>query len=355
MTSLTKSDMRNAVNQVLKEMKDSGVRVADPKKLQTDAVDTMTFFPFLRPASDQIQGQPGTLLKLEGTVQMYYNSAGYYVPIAVFLSGDHPMRPPICKVKPTPEMMIKPNHQHVDVEGIVYLPYLHEWDRRSSLIEMIKKLSEVFSSDPFIFKRPPQQQQQAAAAPPPNTATANASKPAREPHTKVKTPKDGKSIHFRSAQPPPAPTESVRSLGLKGRELAKEVQTKAKEMDELDGVLENSFRCPISMEIMSDPVYAADGHTYEKVEMERWLQTKTTSPLTNEVPSRPVPRPCLIGSRAEKRGTGLVTCSWRTQSAVQRERTGTKKVVVWYTEGGSVVLNSVVNRRGGVVLNADKN
>eukprot|EP00961_Rhodomonas_salina_P212026 2862739-Rhodomonas_salina.2 len=86
--------------------------------------------------------------------------------------------------------------------------------------------------------------------------------------------------------------------------------------------------------------------------MERWLQTKTTSPLTNEVPSRPVPRPCLIGSRAEKRGTGLVTCSWRTQSAVQRERTGTKKVVVWYTEGGSVVLNSVVNRRGGVVLNA---
>mmetsp|Transcript_2953 Transcript_2953/g.9956 ORF Transcript_2953/g.9956 Transcript_2953/m.9956 type:complete len:81 (-) Transcript_2953:1645-1887(-) len=53
-------------------------------------------------------------------------------------------------------------------------------------------------------------------------------------------------------------------------------------MDELDSVLENSFRCPISMEIMSDPVFAADGHTYERVEIERWLQTRDTSPLTNE-------------------------------------------------------------------------
>jgi len=30
-------------------------------------------------------------------------------------------------------------------------------------------------------------------------------------------------------------------------------------------------------------VFAADGHTYERVEMERWLATKSTSPLTNEV------------------------------------------------------------------------
>ena len=32
-----------------------------------------------------------------------------------------------------------------------------------------------------------------------------------------------------------------------------------------------------------DPVFAADGHTYERSEIERWLQTKSTSPLTNEV------------------------------------------------------------------------
>lgn len=39
--------------------------------------------------------------------------------------------------------------------------------------------------------------------------------------------------------------------------------------------------CPISYEVMVDPVIAADGHAYERVQIERWLQDKKTSPLTN--------------------------------------------------------------------------
>jgi hypothetical protein len=39
----------------------------------------------------------------------------------------------------------------------------------------------------------------------------------------------------------------------------------------------------IELENVQDPVFAADGHTYERCEIERWLQTKSTSPLTNEV------------------------------------------------------------------------
>ncbi|EOD11495.1 hypothetical protein EMIHUDRAFT_247884 [Emiliania huxleyi CCMP1516] len=31
---------------------------------------------------------------------------------------------------------------------------------------------------------------------------------------------------------------------------------------------------------MSDPVMAADGHAYERTAIERWLATKSTSPLT---------------------------------------------------------------------------
>ncbi|EOD27759.1 hypothetical protein EMIHUDRAFT_204711 [Emiliania huxleyi CCMP1516] len=31
---------------------------------------------------------------------------------------------------------------------------------------------------------------------------------------------------------------------------------------------------------MSDPVMAADGHSYERTAIERWLATKSTSPLT---------------------------------------------------------------------------
>jgi len=40
------------------------------------------------------------------------------------------------------------------------------------------------------------------------------------------------------------------------------------------------FICPITTELMSDPVMAADGHSYERTAIERWLATKSTSPLT---------------------------------------------------------------------------
>ena len=64
-------------------------------------------------------------------------AAGYYVPLAVFLRADHPQNPPVCIVTPTPDMMIKPNHNHVDVQGVVYLPYLHTWSAgASSVIEV---------------------------------------------------------------------------------------------------------------------------------------------------------------------------------------------------------------------------
>ena len=40
------------------------------------------------------------------------------------------------------------------------------------------------------------------------------------------------------------------------------------------------FVCPITTEVMSDPVMAADGQSYERTAIERWLATKSTSPLT---------------------------------------------------------------------------
>eukprot|EP01012_Entosiphon_sulcatum_P031027 TRINITY_DN3868_c0_g1_i2.p1 TRINITY_DN3868_c0_g1~~TRINITY_DN3868_c0_g1_i2.p1 ORF type:complete len:612 (+),score=117.22 TRINITY_DN3868_c0_g1_i2:1125-2960(+) len=39
---------------------------------------------------------------------------------------------------------------------------------------------------------------------------------------------------------------------------------------------------PITLEIMFDPVIAADDHTYERVTIERWFTKKNTSPRTNE-------------------------------------------------------------------------
>ena len=48
----------------------------------------------------------------------------------------------------------------------------------------------------------------------------------------------------------------------------------------------DAFLCPISHELMVDPVFAADGHSYQRSEIEKWFATgaaagRPTSPMTN--------------------------------------------------------------------------
>ena len=48
------------------------------------------------------------------------------------------------------------------------------------------------------------------------------------------------------------------------------------------GSAPQQFDCPIDMDVMHDPVFAADGHTYERSAIQRWLAVHDISPLTNE-------------------------------------------------------------------------
>ena len=50
----------------------------------------------------------------------------YNIPVCVWLQENHPYVPPLVFVKPTSSMAIKASH-HVDTNGRVYLPFLHEW------------------------------------------------------------------------------------------------------------------------------------------------------------------------------------------------------------------------------------
>jgi Mg-chelatase subunit ChlD len=50
--------------------------------------------------------------------------------------------------------------------------------------------------------------------------------------------------------------------------------------EQLDKAI-HGFKCPISLNIMDDPVIACDGHSYERNEIEKWFKTNTTSPVTN--------------------------------------------------------------------------
>ena len=50
----------------------------------------------------------------------------YNIPVCVWLQERHPYVPPLVYVKPTSTMAIKTSH-HVDANGKVYHPFLHEW------------------------------------------------------------------------------------------------------------------------------------------------------------------------------------------------------------------------------------
>jgi hypothetical protein len=43
----------------------------------------------------------------------------------------------------------------------------------------------------------------------------------------------------------------------------------------------DDYLCPITQELLDDPVITSDGQTYERFAIEKWLLTNNTSPLTN--------------------------------------------------------------------------
>lgn len=46
--------------------------------------------------------------------------------------------------------------------------------------------------------------------------------------------------------------------------------------------IEENMVCPITHELMSDPVVSPNGHTYERSHVLRWIQAEGTSPMTRE-------------------------------------------------------------------------
>lgn len=57
------------------------------------------------------------------------------------------------------------------------------------------------------------------------------------------------------------------------------------------------FRCPITSDVMEDPVMAMDGFTYERSAIATWFERHNTSPMTRAViPPTLVPN---VGKRSE--------------------------------------------------------
>ncbi|KAF6732651.1 WD repeat, SAM and U-box domain-containing protein 1 [Oryzias melastigma] len=71
----------------------------------------------------------------------------------------------------------------------------------------------------------------------------------------------------------------IESVGLRSKLLRKVEELKA---DSVCSGIPDEFTCPITRELMREPVIAADGYSYEREAIESWINTKNrTSPMTN--------------------------------------------------------------------------
>jgi len=112
-------------------------------------------WPSLQPRLDVYTSDTGhsqNLVILRGTIPIKYRGVSYNIPVEIMVMSYHPNGPPKMYVKPTQNMEVKQRHDHVDRNGLIYLPYLTTWDPiRSSLIGGISAMIEVFSRIPPVY------------------------------------------------------------------------------------------------------------------------------------------------------------------------------------------------------------
>ncbi|XP_008291901.1 ubiquitin-conjugating enzyme E2 variant 3 [Stegastes partitus] len=108
-------------------------------------------YPGMRPSTGTYTFSDSTqkdLLKLTGNVPVKYEGRSYNFPVQLWLMDSFPFTPPICLLKPTPNMVIREG-KHVDARGRVYLPGLHNWDYpKSSVVGLLNEMIAKFEEDP---------------------------------------------------------------------------------------------------------------------------------------------------------------------------------------------------------------
>jgi len=87
--------------------------------------------------------------------------------------------------------------------------------------------------------------------------------------------------------PPPSPKPELNVKAVQIISTNPFKQFELREEGTLQGMsldhIHDEYLCPIGFEQMIDPVICSDGHTYERSNIEKWLKTHNTSPMTNAV------------------------------------------------------------------------
>eukprot|EP00824_Muranothrix_gubernata_P003287 TRINITY_DN1402_c0_g1_i1.p1 TRINITY_DN1402_c0_g1~~TRINITY_DN1402_c0_g1_i1.p1 ORF type:complete len:396 (+),score=62.35 TRINITY_DN1402_c0_g1_i1:125-1312(+) len=131
-------------------------------RVKKDGMDLCRQFHGLHPKQGTLthnNGASSTLVYLDGTIPMHFGGRQYNIPVNIWVLEDYPVAPPMCYVTPTRDMTIKPRHRHVDSSGLVFLPYLNQWNAQTSnLVNLCGQMSVVFGQDTPVYSK------QAAAA-----------------------------------------------------------------------------------------------------------------------------------------------------------------------------------------------
>ncbi|KAK0138353.1 Ubiquitin-conjugating enzyme E2 variant 3 [Merluccius polli] len=77
-----------------------------------------------------------------------YAGRSYNFPIQLWLMDSFPVTPPICLLRPTPNMAVRVG-RHVDAQGRIYLPVLHNWDHpKSNVVLLMAEMISKFEQEP---------------------------------------------------------------------------------------------------------------------------------------------------------------------------------------------------------------
>lgn len=171
-------------------------RYQNAEKTKMDVMTALHNYRGLSPKLDKFvfnDGSDSELLNLDGTIPVRYKGAVYNIPICIWLLDNHPFSSPMVYVKPTPDMLIKAS-RHVDQNGKVYLPYLHEWNLNSSdLPGLIQIMIMTFSEMPPVYTKPKTAQ--------PTTGSPYPTPYPTNPPGYMPMPGGGPSLPYPSAQP----------------------------------------------------------------------------------------------------------------------------------------------------------
>ncbi|KAJ4775430.1 Ubiquitin-conjugating enzyme/RWD-like protein [Rhynchospora pubera] len=147
------------LNQALSQRGPSALPYSEDVKwlIRNHLVSLVETFPSLHPKSALFthnDGRSATLLQADGTFPILFSGVVYNIPAVIWLPEPYPRSPPLVYLNPTRDMVIKPNHPHVDRSGLVHVPYLRSWIFPSSnLVDLVRSLSHLFGLDPPLFTR----------------------------------------------------------------------------------------------------------------------------------------------------------------------------------------------------------